>query len=58
MVGKSANNEVRTEKFLNINVRCYRTRVLVFAVGKKVLVPKQLTRKQCNDMLLYIILCL
>jgi len=58
MAGKPANNEVRTEKLLNINVRCYRIRVLLFAVGKKVLVPKQLTRKHCNGMLVYIILCL
>ena len=61
MAGKSANIEVRTEKLLNINVRCYSIRVRGFffgggAVGKKVLVPKQLTRKHCNGMLVYIIL--
>jgi hypothetical protein len=56
MAGKLANIEVLTEKLLNTKIRCYRIRVLVFAVGKKVLVPKQLTRKHCNDMLVYIIL--
>jgi len=56
MAGKPANNEVRIEKLLNINVRFCGIRVVVFAVGKKVLVPKQLTRKHCNDMLVYIIL--
>jgi hypothetical protein len=56
MAGKPANNGVRTEKLLNTNRRCYRIGVLAFAVGKKVLVPKQLTRKHCNDMLVYIIL--
>ena len=50
MAGKLANVEVRTEKLLNTNVRSYRIRVLVFAVEKKVLVPKQLTRKHCNEM--------
>jgi hypothetical protein len=40
MARKPDNNEVRTGKLLNTNVRCYRIKVLVFAVGKKVLVSK------------------